>query len=559
MRWIKEPQAAGPAVEWPVRLAPAASIDQPLQEGGPWIVAINGVPKARVSADVALFLKALDGRMDPAQVAIRLGPPWTAADVMGIVRRLAPTGMFDDGAKPASLRRVQFRAPLTVQITLFNPTKLLGSLRPAVAVLMRPMGAVAALLLLFGGLVGAVAAGPQMWKVLASPLPIEAYLYVVVAMFISTLLHELSHGMALTYFGGTPRRIGIMLFYLSPAFFCDVTDGWRLGSRKQRVLIAMAGPLAHVALGSIALATQMVLPESALKEAAVLYGMICYAVAVLNLFPFIKLDGYVALMSALDVPHLRQKSLDALGDVARGSILGARREHPGRGFLPWFGLACFVSGVIFMVVGFQRLLPIFLQLGFAGHAVVFLVLCLLLVMAGRGIYRFFRAGAANGSPLWRRSVVFLLGVAAAAALTAIIPVTPVTVAGYVYNHGELNIVVPMGSPGAGFTAGDHVTLQSQGMIIHENLGHATLGDQPPSDISAPLDTVVPVALDQPSIPAVAYAATLESGINLSSSGRAEIVSQHPTSLGQWLRDALTSSPLWPAGPVHPSDARKAQP
>ncbi len=339
-------------LEWPVQLASSASVDVPLQEGGPWIVAINGVPKARVSSDVADVLKAVDGDMQPAQIAQLLGPVWTPADVEGIVRQLAHTGIFDDGAGPAETRRVQFRPPFTVQFTLFNPAPLLESFRPVVAAMMRPAGAVAALLLLLSGLIGVFFAGPSMWRVLSTPLPLEAYLYVVAAMFVSTLLHELGHGMALTYFGGTPRRIGIMLFYLSPAFFCDVTDGWRLSSGKQRVLVALAGPLVHVALGSIAMTVQVFLPDSPLKDAAVLYGMICYAVAVLNLFPFIKLDGYVALMSAVDLPHLRKKSMDELADVVRSRVLGSRRASQDLGYLPWFGLASFLSGIAFMVIGY---------------------------------------------------------------------------------------------------------------------------------------------------------------------------------------------------------------
>ncbi len=545
------------AVAWPVQLSTSGSIDAPLAAAGPWIVAINGVPKARVSADVANVLKAVDGKKDAAQVAHLLGSPWTAQDVMGIVGQLAHTGIFDGGAAPLAMRRVQFRPPLTVQFTLFNPAPLLEFFRPMVAAMARPGMAAVALLLLLGGLVGAFIAGPSMWRVLATPLPVEAYIYVVAAMFASTLLHELGHGMALTFFGGTPRRIGIMLFYLSPAFFCDVTDGWRLSS-KQRVLVALAGPLVHVALGSMVLAGQALLPESSVKDAAVLYGVICYAVAVLNLFPFIKLDGYVALMSALDIPHLRKKSLDALADVVSNRVLGSRRSLGRGGLLPWFGLASFVAGTAFMVIGYQRLVPIFLQLGFVGHLVVLAVLCLLLVMTLRGVIRFFRAAAANGSPRWRRLVVVTLGLLAVGVLLATIPVRAVTVAGYTYQDGELKIVMPVQGLSRALSPGDTVTLQSQGMILHENLGRATIGDQPPSNSMAPLDTLVPVAIAGDTLPVMAFSGHLESGTNLSSSGRAEVTSQRQSSLGEWFWASITTSPLWPGQAAPTGDSTKGE-
>ncbi|MFK0039684.1 daptide biosynthesis intramembrane metalloprotease [Paenarthrobacter sp. NPDC090517] len=541
---------ASVGVEWPVKLASTASIDAPVQAGAPWIVAMASVPKARVSADVAAVLNAIDGDRNPAQVAQYLGIPWTAADVMGIVRQLANTGIFDAGKQPSGSGKVQFRPPLTVQFTLFNPAPLLESIRPMASAMSGPKAAAAAVLLLLGGVAGAFIAGPSIGRVLSTPLPMQAYLFVAVAMFVSTLLHEFGHGLALTCCGGTPRRIGIMLFYLSPAFFCDVTDGWRLGSRKQRVFVALAGPLVHLGLGSFALSVHGFLPMSWLQDAVLLYGAICYAVAILNLFPFIKLDGYVALMSAVDVPHLRQKSLSVTGDFVSSHILGSLPKYRNYGWLAWFGFASFISGIGFMVVGYQRLVPVFLQLGIAGHVVVAAVLCLLLVMAGRAIVRFFSTAAGNGSPLWRRVLAALLGTLAITLLTAFIPVKPVTVAGYMYSEGVLEIVMP---PEAGRTLqpGDEVVLQSQGMIFHEKRGMATIGDQPPSRSLAPLDTIVPIALEDNSLPVLAYSSNLTEDSKLAAaeplptSGRAEVTNQGHMSLGEWLWESLTHSMLWP--------------
>ncbi|MEV4952155.1 daptide biosynthesis intramembrane metalloprotease [Paenarthrobacter nitroguajacolicus] len=560
----RDSSEAAPGVEWPVKLASSASIDAPLQVGAPWIVAMASVPKARVSADVAAVLNALDGVRNPAQVAEYLGIPWTAADVMGIVRQLAKTGIFDAGKQPSGNGRIQFRPPLTVQFTLFNPAPLLQSIRPLMTTVSGPKAVAAAVLLLLGGVAGVFIAGPSIGRVLSTPLPLEAYLFVAVAMFASTLLHEFGHGLALTCCGGTPRRIGIMLFYLSPAFFCDVTDGWRLGSRKQRVFVALAGPLVHLGLGSFALSVHGFLPVSWLQDAVLLYGVICYAVAILNLFPFIKLDGYVALMSALDVPHLRNKSLSVTGDFVSSHVLGSLPKYRSYGWLAWFGLASFVSGIEFMVIGYQRLVPVFLQLGIAGHIVVAAVLCLLLSMAGRSIVRFFSTAAANGSPLWRRVLAALLGTLAITLLTVFIPVKAVTVAGYTYSQGALQIVVPPDAAGRALRPGDEVVLQSQGMIFHEKLGSATIGDQPPSGSFAPLDTIVPIALEGNSLPVLAYSCHLTAESELAAkerlvgSGRAEVTSQRHMSLGEWLWDSVTHSMLWPGRNADASDHSKTE-
>lgn len=543
MRAKDKRRAAAP--EWPLRLAAAASVDRPVQEGGPWIVALNGVPKARISGDVAAVLRTLDGEKAPDQVAAQLGSPWTTEDVTGVAIQLVHTGIFDDGRRPAAVRRVQFRAPLTIQVTLFNPTGFLQALTPLAAALARREFLAVAGFLLLGAIIGLATAGSEVMRVLSTPLPIEAYFGVAAAMFGSTLLHELGHGLALTYFGGKPRRIGIMMFYLSPAFFCDVTDGWRLASRKQRVLVALAGPLVHLGLGSVALCGHALINGSAFKNGVLLYGVLCYTVAILNLFPFIKLDGYVALMSALDTPHLRRKSMAAAAEWVGRYALGTDVALRKQGALRWFGVASFAAGLVFMVVGFQRLLPLFLQLGLAGHVLVALVLLLLVVLAVRNVFRFFRNAAAKGSPFGRRVLAGAMGAAVIVGVLAVVPAAPTTVAGYRFIDGHVSIVVPAGSPAPVFADGDRVSLQSQGLLFHDELGVATMGSLPPSDSKAPLETLVPATLPGLKLPVVAYDAELRSGGPLPAYGRAEVSSTERVSLGEWLWNAMTNSPLWP--------------
>lgn len=543
MRGNRKRATAAP--QWPVRLASHASIDPPASTNSPWIVALDGVPRARVSADVASVLKELDGEKDAGQIALKLSAPWTASDVETVVEQVAPTGIFDAGSRRSALRRVQFRAPLTVQLTLFDPSSVLLALHPVVAFLLRRGSLALLALALLGGILVLASAGPEIVRLFSSPLPLATYLGMAAAMFASTLLHEVGHGLALSYFGGKPRRIGIMLFYLSPAFFCDVTDGWRLASRKQRVMVALAGPLVHIGLGSFALCSQAFTDGSSFKDGLLLYGVLCYTVALLNLFPFIKLDGYVALMSALDIPHLRRKSLAAAEELVARYALGTTKQVPRPGFLALFGLASFAAGICFLVVGFQRLVPVFLQFGLAGHAAVALLLGLLAVLAVKGLVRFFRTAATNGSTLWRRTAALLLGAGFTSLVLATVPVSSVQTGGYSLVGGQLSIVFPKDSKFPAIEEGDRVSLQTQGTVVHTELGSATVGSLPPSGANAPLESVAPVTLPGITVPVVSYDADIRAAHpDLPAHGRAEVTSHSRTMLGERIWTTVMSSPLW---------------
>ncbi len=147
------------------------------------------------------------------------------------------------------------------------------------------------------------------------------------ALGLATLFHEAAHGLTLTRLGGRPRRAGFMLFYLTPAFFVDVTDGWRLADRRHRVAIALAGPAVHATAAAVAMLAALGLPASTARETLLLLAISCTVVVLVNLIPFVRFDGYIALMSALDEPNLRggrsataRASSPASCSAARGSL-----------------------------------------------------------------------------------------------------------------------------------------------------------------------------------------------------------------------------------------------
>ena len=326
------------------RLAECVALHPPQGEAGSWIIQRGESRYFRVTPDVARLAAEFDGERDHQQLALALGAPWRTADVGTVVTKLAGTGMLDDGSGFSRKRtpRIRLAPPLTVQLSLLHPGKTLAVLKPLVGRAMSGAGLVTLAALAVAGLLSLVLQLGALRLALTSPQPFLTYVLIFAGILLTTGIHEVAHGAVLTYYGGRPSRLGVMLFYLSPAFFCDVSDGWRLGVKADRVRVALAGIAVQIVVASMAAVLALSLPGSAVKAGLLLFAAATYLAAAFNLVPFIKLDGYIALMSHLDVSHLRQRAMvDGRRALARALFGGRyRRELPDLPWSSWYGLAC---------------------------------------------------------------------------------------------------------------------------------------------------------------------------------------------------------------------------
>jgi putative peptide zinc metalloprotease protein len=131
----------------------------------------------------------------------------------------------------------------------------------------------------------------------------------VLILFVG-FLHESSHGLACKHTGGEVHRMGFLLIYLSPCFFCDVTEAWVFGSKWQRITTMAAGLWSELILCGFATLAWWGLPPGGL------FHEICYkiiliagvAALVVNLNPLVKLDGYYILTEMLEISELKENS-----------------------------------------------------------------------------------------------------------------------------------------------------------------------------------------------------------------------------------------------------------
>lgn len=135
---------------------------------------------------------------------------------------------------------------------------------------------------------------------------IAIYLFTI----ITSILHELFHATACYKYTGKCGRMGIKLFYLLPAYFCDVSNIYMVADRKKAVIVSGAGLMLNHIAGAFTLFLYCTLYNNGLDYSMLLllftYNLFTI---IFNLLPISKFDGYWIIKSLTGIDNLYDKSL----------------------------------------------------------------------------------------------------------------------------------------------------------------------------------------------------------------------------------------------------------
>jgi CRP-like cAMP-binding protein len=137
---------------------------------------------------------------------------------------------------------------------------------------------------------------------------VAGILALVAAYILVTLIHESAHAVTSKHFGGRISEGGFNLYYLMPAWYVDVTDGW-LQPWYRRIAISWAGPYSGFILAGCCCLLVFVLPGGFLATVLFKIAIVSYIDDAFNLMPLLKLDGYYILADWLEMPKLRERAL----------------------------------------------------------------------------------------------------------------------------------------------------------------------------------------------------------------------------------------------------------
>ncbi|MBF0370926.1 MAG: HlyD family efflux transporter periplasmic adaptor subunit [Magnetococcales bacterium] len=203
--------------------------------------------------------------------------------------------------------------------------------------------------LLLSGILGLIGGGMvlQQWEAftttfvhLFSPVGL---LYFGVALMLAKSVHELGHAVTAKRFGCRVTSLGVALLFMWPVLYCEVSEAWKLPSRRERLLVGLGGILAEIALASLALVSWHFVDDGPLRSALFLMATTTGLITVgVNLNPFMRFDGYYLLADLLEIPNLQEQAFAMGRWRLREVLLGLGEGAPiqtsrGRArFLVWF-------------------------------------------------------------------------------------------------------------------------------------------------------------------------------------------------------------------------------
>ncbi len=154
---------------------------------------------------------------------------------------------------------------------------------------------------------------------------------VIYALAISCvkIIHEFSHAYTAKNYGVYVPSMGIALIVLWPVLYTDVTDGWKLKNRNQRLRISAAGIIAELIIAGLCTIGWYYSDKGVAQSVFFVIASVTWiSTLIINLNPAVRFDGYYILGDIWGVDNLQQRAFNLTRWKLREWLLGINVPCP---------------------------------------------------------------------------------------------------------------------------------------------------------------------------------------------------------------------------------------
>jgi putative peptide zinc metalloprotease protein len=150
---------------------------------------------------------------------------------------------------------------------------------------------------------------------------LDASMFAILAAanYTALFLHELGHAAGCLRAGVRNGGIGICIYIMFPGLFTEVTESWKLPGKK-RLIVDSAGIYVSLCAATLSMAAFFVTGN----PVAAAMVLLCDITTLVNLNPFVRMDGYWIISDLLEMPHLMDMN-KATTSVLLSCIIFRRR------------------------------------------------------------------------------------------------------------------------------------------------------------------------------------------------------------------------------------------
>lgn len=326
-------------------------------------------------------------------------PPGAAEAFFQKMQRLC---LFEGIYAEAAIARQKRQAPpgrslwgriLHWRIAAMNPDQLVAKIERHTRWMFTAEFVISAVAVIGLSLVVATANSATFFLTLGEIIQVESILGILAAIFVLAAFHEFGHAVALKHYGGQVSEMGFLLLYFQPCVYCNLSDAYLLPEKKQKARVMLAGLFVQLIVTAAAVFIWRITElDTLINRFSFLVAAVSLAVALFNLNPLIKLDGYYLLAGLLNLPNLRSRAFGYLKRQFVAWSIGRRTAHADdrhrRVFL-WYGIIALAYSVFLLsFVGYYVTVFLAERFGAAGPLVLWGAVAVLL-----------------SRPLWRENKV----------------------------------------------------------------------------------------------------------------------------------------------------------